>query len=185
MAVAPPLIGRVGWPLAAAAAFVFLAALALHGERPEPGLARFKPAGLLTAFAPEEARQIEIAQGGETWRFRRDGTEWRAVAPTGAVPADAGAHIDAALRLLRDAGPLRTLAADEIARAPVGDYALGEEALRVTVRGPDGATFAIRFGNRNPMGTARYARIDGVDGMPLMPAYAAEPWERAVGLPPR
>jgi len=179
------LIRRASWPLAAVAAFVFLAALALHGERPEPGLARFKAAGLLTAFAPEEAHEVEIARGSEIWRFRRDGAEWQAFASTGAMPAEASARIDAALRLLRDSGPLRTLAADDVARVPAGDYALGQEALRVTVRGPDSATFAIRFGNRNPMGTARYAQVEGVDGVPLMPAYVAEAWERAVGLPPR
>lgn len=176
---------RAGWPLAAVAAFAFLIALALHGERPEPGLVRFKAAGLMTAFSPDDAREVEIALGGETWRFRRDGTEWRAIAPAVAVPAEASAGIDAALRLLRNSGPLRTLAADEIAQVPASDYALGREALRITVRGPDGAMFAIRFGNRNPMGTARYARVEGVDGVPLMPAYVAEAWERAVGLPAR
>jgi hypothetical protein len=183
--MASTLIRRAGWPLAAVAAFVFLVALALHGERPEPGLARFKAAGLLTAFAPEEAWEVEIALGSETWRVRRDGSEWRVPASGGAMPAEASARVDAALRLLRDSGPLRMLAANEVARVPAGDYALGQEALRVMVRGPDGATFAIRFGNRNPMGTARYSQIEGVDGVLLMPAYVAESWEHAVGLPPR
>ena len=64
MAVAPPLIRRAAWPLAAAVAFGFLAALALHGERPDAGLAPFKAAGLFTAFAPEDAREVEHFQGG-------------------------------------------------------------------------------------------------------------------------
>jgi hypothetical protein len=185
MVVASPLIRRAGWLLAAVAAFAFLAALALHGERPEPGLARFKAAGLLTAFAPEDAREVEIVTGGETWRFRRDGAVWRAVAPPRAVPAEATSRIDTALRLLRDSGPLRTLSADEIARVPPAEYALGSDALHITVRGPDGAKFAIRFGNRNPQGSARYARVDGVDGVPLLPAYVAETWEQVVGTPSR
>jgi hypothetical protein len=182
--VAPSLIRRAGWPLAAAVALAFLVALALHGERPEPGLARFKAAGLLTAFAPEDAREVEIARAGETWRFRREASGWRAIDPPRPVPAGAPGRIDTALRLLRDSGPVRTLSPDEVARVPPADYALGMDALSVTVRGPDGATFAIRFGARNPLGSARYATVDGVDGVPMLPAYVAETWEQAIGAPP-
>ena len=35
---------------------------------------------------------------------------------------------------------------------------------RQAVRGPEGAAFAIRFGARNPLGSARYAQVDGIDG---------------------
>lgn len=185
MAVAPPLIRRAAWPVAAAVALAFLAALALHGERPESGLVRFKAAGLLTAFAPTDAREIEVAKTGEIWRFRREGGSWRAVETPRPAPADAADRIESALRLLRDSGPLRVLSADEAAGATAADYALGPEALRVTVIGPDAATFAIRFGATNPLGSARYARVEGHDGVPLLPAYVAEAWERAIGATAR
>lgn len=185
MAVAPPLSRRLGWPLAALVAFAFLALLSLHGERPEPGLVRFKAAGLLTAFSPEDAREIEIASAGETWRFRREGTAWRTEQAPRPVSAEAGGRIDTALRLLRDTGPMRMLSSDEAAGATPADYGLGPEALRVTVRGPGGVTFAVRFGARNPLGSARYARVDGVDGVPLLPSYMAETWEQAIGEVPR
>jgi hypothetical protein len=178
MAVAPSLIRRAAWPMAAALALVFLAALALHGERPEPGMVGFKAAGLLTAFAPDDAREVEVGRAGEVWRFRRDGRSWRVVEAPRPVPAEAADRIDTALRLLRDSGPLRVLSADEAAPS---DYALGSDALRVTVLGPDAATFAIVFGAANPLGSARYVRIDGIDGVPLMPAYVAETWEQAIG----
>ena len=181
MAVAPSLIRRAAWPLAAALALVFLAALALHGERPEPGMVGFKAAGLLTAFAPDDAREVEVGRAGEVWRFRRDGRSWRAVEAPRPVSAEAADRIDAALRLLRDSAPLRVLSADEAARAAPSDYALGPEALRVTVLGPDAATFTIVFGAANPLGSARYARTEGIDGVPLLPAYVAETWEQAIG----
>jgi hypothetical protein len=185
MAVAPPLIRRTALPLAAAVALAFLVGLALHGERPEPGLARFRAAGLLTAFAPADAREIEVTKAGEIWRFRRDGNGWRAVEMPRPVPAGAADRIETALRLLRDSGPLRVLSADE-ARAAPADYALGPEALRVVVRGPDAALFAIRFGATNPLGSARYVRVEGIDGVPMLPAYVAETWEQAIGAaPPR
>jgi hypothetical protein len=183
--MASPLIRRAGWSLAAIAALVFLVGLALHGERPEAGLAPFKPAGLMTAFAPEEAREVEIADAGEIWRFRREGRTWRAAEAPHAVPTDAGQRIDTALRLLRDSGPLRMLSPDEIGPAPPADYGLGPQALRVTVRGPDGATFAIRFGARNPLGAARYAQVEGMGGVPLIAAYVAETWQQAIGTASR
>src|SRR5207302_3162568 len=107
VAVAAALIRRWAWPLAAVAAFAFLVGLALHGERRDP-MQEFKPAGLLTAFAPEDAREIEIATGAETWRFRREDV-WRAVDPPKPVPADVAQRIDLALRLLRNSAPLRAL----------------------------------------------------------------------------
>ena len=181
MVVAPPLIRRAAWPLAAAVAFGFLAALALHGERPDAGLAPFKAAGLFTAFAPEDAREVGISRAGETWRFRREGETWRAVEAPRPAPANAADRIDTALRLLRDSGPLRVLSADEAARAAPSDYALGPQALSVTVLGPDAATFSIRFGAANPLGSARYAQVGGIDGVPMLPTYVAETWEQAIG----
>jgi hypothetical protein len=181
MAVAPSLIRRAAWPMAAAVAFAFLAALALHGERPEPGMVGFKAAGLLTAFDPADAREIEVSRLGEVWRFRREGSSWRAVEAPRPIPTEAAERIDTALRLLRDSGPLRVLSAGELARTAPSDYALGPEALRVSVLGPDAATFAIVFGAANPLGSARYVRIEGIDGVPLLPAYVAETWEQAIG----
>ena len=181
MAVAAALIRRWAWPLAAVAAFAFLVGLALHGERRDP-MQEFKPAGLLTAFAPEDAREIEIVSGAETWRFHRDGA-WRAVEPAKPVPADFAQRIDAALRLLRNSAPLRVLTAEEVARVPPSEYALVSDSLRVQVRAADGTTFRIQLGGRNPLGSARYATVDGMAGVPMLPAYVGDAWEQVIGGP--
>ena len=99
------------------------------------------------------------------------------------VRPEAGQRIDAAL--LRDSGPLRTRLAAEVGRTLPADYAVGDDALRVSVREPGGATFAIRFGCRNLLGSARYAQIAGSDGVALLPAYVAETWEQAIATAPR
>jgi hypothetical protein len=182
VADAPSLIRRFAWPLAAAVAAAFLASLALQGERPEPGLTRFKAAGVLTAFAPEAARDIAITGDGKTWHLRREGGAWQPVATPQPLPADAGTRIDTALRLLRDAAPMRRLSAEEVAVGDAADYALGPTALRVRVDGPEGASFAIRFGARNPLGSSRYAQVGGEAGVTLLPAYVAEAWEQAIGV---
>ena len=175
------MIRRVVWALAAAAAFAFLVGLALQGERRDP-MQEFKPAGPLTAFAPEDAREIEIASGAEVWRFRRDGA-WRSVEPTKPVPPDFARRIETALRLLRNSAPLRLLTAEEVARVPPSEYALAADSLRVQVRAADGATFRIQFGGLNPLGSARYTKVDGMDGVPMLPAYVGDAWEQVIGGP--
>lgn len=178
--MAPPLSRRLAWPLAAAVALVFVVGLALQGERPNAGLTSFKAAGVLTAFVPDEAYEIEVAAGSETWRFRRE-SEWRRVDGPELVTADLAARIDLALRLLRDAAPLRVMTAEEVAQVPVSEYALWPTSLRVRVRALNGTIFAIQFGGRNPLGSARYARVDGSDGVSMLPTYVAEAWEQVIG----
>jgi hypothetical protein len=162
-------------------AFTFLVGLALQGERRDP-MQDFKPAGLLTAFAPEDAGEIEIAIGSDVWRFRRDGA-WRAVEPPKPVPVDVAQRIEAALRLLRNSAPLRVLTAEEVSRVPPSEYALVSDSLRVQVRAADGVTFRIQFGGLNPLGSAHYAKVDGMDGVPMLPAYVGDAWELVIGGP--
>jgi hypothetical protein len=181
MAVAASLIRRLAWPLLAVAALAFLVGLALHGERPDP-MQEFKAAGLLTAFTPEDAHEIEIMAGAEVWRFRRDG-EWRAVDPSKPVPADLAVRLEGALRLLRNSAPLRVLTADEVAQVPPSEYALASDSMRVLVRAANGATFRVQFGGRNPLGVARYARVDGMEGVAMLPAYVGDAWEQVIGGP--
>jgi hypothetical protein len=169
--------------MAALVAAAFLVGLALHGERPEPGLARFEAAGLMTRFSPGEAQEVEIVTTDGTWRFRRD-TTWSEIAAARPVPAGFAGRIEAALRLLRDSGPSRVMSPAEVAGMAPGEYGLDRGAMRVTVWSSTGATFVIRFGRRNPLGLGRYARIEGVDGVPILPAFVADAWEQVVGGPP-
>lgn len=181
MAVAPALIRRVAWPLAAAAAFAFLVAVAMHGQRRDP-MQEFKPAGVLTAFAPEEAHEIEISSGGEVWRFRREG-EWKSATAPKPVSSDVSQRIETALRLLRNSAPLRVLTADEVERVSPSEYDLGAASLGIEVRATSGAVFRIQFGRRNPLGSARYAKVGGMAGVPLVPTYVGEAWEQVIGGP--
>jgi hypothetical protein len=183
MAVAPSLTRRVAWPLAAALAFAFLVLLALHGERPDAGLRSFVSAGLMTSFASQDARAVEITRDRESWRFERDGQAWRTIEAPSPVPADVGARIDAGLKLLRDSAPLRILSPEEMRAAPPTDFGLSPPALQVKVRGPGDATFTVRFGARNPLGVACYTRVDGVEGVPLLATYVMEAWQQVIGTP--
>lgn len=170
---------RLTWPLTALAAAVFLIGLALHGERPEPGMVRFAAAGLMTQLTPDDAREVEIVTPGGTWRFRKQ-TTWEEIASTRPVPVAFANRIDAALRLLRDSGPSRVLSPEELRGTASADYGLDHSAMQITVRSATGATFVIRFGGPNPLGLGRYVRVDGLGGIPILPGYVAEAWEQVV-----
>lgn len=162
--MAPSLTRRFAWPLAAAASFVFLVAFALHGKRPDAGMVDFQAAGYLKQFQPQDAAEVSIRTESGTRRFKRD-ESW----PTG---------IDQALRLLRDSAPMRVMSADEVANQPPAAYGLDGKATMVTVRSRTGQEFAIAFGSRNPLGSGRYVRIDGVPGVPILPSYVGDMWEQ-------
>jgi len=155
---------RLAWPLAAAVSFAFLVGLALQGERPNTALVDFQPAGFLKQFGPEAADEVEISTASGRRKFVR-ASGWPV-------------RLDEALRLLRDSGPLRVMTPDEVAAQPPSVYGLDERAMTVTVRSNTGQMFVVHFGSANPLGSGRYVRIDGVAGVPILPAYVAETWEQ-------
>jgi hypothetical protein len=169
MAVASSL-RRFAWPLAAGVALLFLVGLALHGGRPDV-MVQFTPAGVMTTMAPEEVSDIEIAVKGGTRHFRRLDGKWD-TAP------DIARQIEIALRLLRNSKPLRVMTANEVAELRAEDFALVPGSLTVRLRASGGASFEIQFGGQNPMGAARYVRVAGLPGMPLLPIHVADAWEQ-------
>jgi hypothetical protein len=158
------MIRRIAWPIAAAIAFALLVSLALHGERPEPGIVSFKAAGFLKQFTPEAATEVDVASPTAHKHFRRD-SDWPP-------------RIDEALRLLRDSAPLRTMTAEEASTEPRSSYGLDDNAMVIVVRSAEGKTFTIRVGARNPLGSGLYATIDGIEGVPILPAYVGDAWEQ-------
>jgi hypothetical protein len=163
------MIGRWAWPAAAALAFAFVVGLALHGGRPDI-LVDFKPAGLMP-FAPDQVQEVHVKRGADYQRFERRGERWQA-------SPEAVERLDLGLRLLRNTGPLRLLSAVEVAGVAPQEYAFESDNLRVLVRPARGPQFLIQFGGPNPLGSARYARVDGLPGVALLPSYVAEAWEQ-------
>lgn len=146
-------------------------------------MSRFVAAGLMTWLAPDDAREVSIVTGEGTWRFRRQAT-WEQVEGPHPAPPGIAARIDAALRLLRDSRPLRVMTSQEVGRVVPAEYGLEHGATEVTVRSQAGSTFVIRFGARNPLGSGRYTKVDGIDGVAILSAYVGDAWEQVVaGLP--
>ena len=162
---------------AAAMAIAFIAILAFHGERPEPGLVNFQAAGLLADWAVDGVTSVIVVAGGKQRSFHRlPGDHWRAdedgVRP---VPTE---RINAGLALLRDSAPQRWLAADEISDRSLAEFGLDPPRLAVTIGKTGGESITLSFGGTNPLGLARYARINGRPGLVLLQSFVADPWEQ-------
>ena len=157
---------------AALLALAFIAALAFTGDRPEPGLERFRPAGVLAAWEVEDIVTVEIVAGAKHRLFRRgDDGIWQAVC------AETAQHIERGLTLLRNAAPQRVFATGEIDNGSLAEFALDPPRLTVIVRRHTGNPVTIRFGAANPLGLARYARAEGRPEVLLLPSYVTEAWE--------
>ena len=176
--VAAPLLKRALWPAAAALAAGVLLVLVLHGERPGPGEGKFEAAGLMLHIAPASVGEVEVTAGAKRWRFAREGGGWRVVEASLPAPPDVAARIESALKLLHNAAPERILSGNELAAQ--ASFGLDPPALAVVAVGA--SRFSIAFGVSNPLGLARYARIEGRAEVALVPGYLAETWEGAVGL---
>lgn len=163
------------WTATAGLAIAFMLALALHGERPEPGLGRFVASGPMARPLPSEVDTVDLTYGARAWQFRRTAAgSWQ---QTGGqvIAADMEALIRRGLDLLHNAAVERTLTTAEIGEVDAAQFELGDRALLVQVHGA-GQAFGIRFGARNPLGLSRYVQIGAEPAISLLPDYVAEPW---------
>jgi hypothetical protein len=162
------------WSVAAALAACFIGVLAFHGERPEPGLARFVPAGLLADWPVHQVTSVEVSVGADHRSFHRNpGGGWRLEAADTATTTDLSERIETGLKLLHNSAPQRT----DLMSEQLGEFGLEPPRLTVTAHMTVGAMVTIEFGGTNLLGLERYARIVGRTEILLMPAFVADAWE--------
>jgi hypothetical protein len=165
---------RLVWPVAALGAFAFLVALALTGGRGGPGLAPFKPQGLLT-IPLEDIREVNVESGFHRLHFLRTAEGWRA--NDAAATTAMATQLDTALTLLRNSGPERVLSETEVKEADAAQFGLDPPRVRVIVQGKGDARFSIAFGATNVLGLSHFAGVEGRKEIALLPGYVAEAWE--------
>jgi hypothetical protein len=176
--VATARVKALGWPAAAALAAGFIAVLAFQGERPEPGLARFAPSGVLADWPVDQVSSVEISAGTQQRSFRRDNEgNWRVDAADATLPAALVEHIETGLKLLHNSAPQRS----DLANEQLEEFGLAPPRLTVTAHRAEGAMVAIEFGGANPLGLERYARVVGRPEILLIPAFVADAWEPLAG----
>jgi hypothetical protein len=172
--VAPASLKAWGWPVAATLAAGSIGLLAFHGERPEPGLARFTPAGLLADWPVEQVTSVEVSSPAYWRSFRRSpGGGWHPEGADAAITPELAERIEMGLTLLHNSGPQRS----DLANAQLEEFGLAPPSLTITARRTDGAGITIEFGGANSLGLERYARVIGRAEILLMPTFVAAAWE--------
>ena len=157
-----------------------IVALAFHGSRPDPSLARFEAAGVMLSIPPETVTEVTVSQGERRWRFERAGPHGWAAAQGGPAGEDVGARIDKGLRFLHASAPQRVLQPEETAGTSPSEFGLTPPRFSVLVRSPAAAPFSIEFGALNPQGLAQYARVPGRPQILLLPSFVGDPWEAVI-----
>jgi hypothetical protein len=179
--VAPALLNRWGWPVAALAAIAFLGTLAFNGERKNAGTP-FKPAGLLSTWAMNDVTRVIVTNGAASLSFDRDpGGPWRENGA--AVTPDLSKRIETGLRFLRNSAPDREIGPEEIGQRSLAEFGLAPARTVVTVTNTEGQSATFRFGAPNPMGLARYGSVEGRSGILLLPSFVGEAWEQLEAAP--
>ena len=172
--VAPTGVRRYLWPIGAVLAAGFIGALAFHGSRPEPGLARFEAAGVLSDWQLREVVAVEVNAAARRRAYRRDADGgWRLESSDEVVAANLAEQIELGLKLLHNSAPQRT----DLDSAQLTEFGLQPPRLTVVVAAANGASRTIEFGGANPLGLERYARIDGQRDIMLLPSFVVDAWE--------
>jgi hypothetical protein len=182
--VASALGRRVLWLVLALSAAGFISVVSMHGERPEAGLQRFEPGGFLAGHRPQDVRGITIKAADRLWRYDRSAHGvWSSVSPPTTVTPERGQRIEQALDLLRNAKPERRFTREEATAMDPADLGLASSAMIVSVLSVDGTRFSIAFGAENPLGHARYARLEGQDSLWLVPRHVVDSWNIVISQP--
>jgi hypothetical protein len=173
----------VAWAAGVVLAAGTIIALAFHGERPDPSLVHFEPAGVMLSIAPDTVVEVVVSRGQRRWRFERAGANGWAAAPGPPLAESVGTHLDTGLRFLHVSAPQRVLQPDEVAGISPSEFGLAPPRYSVSVRATGTPSFEIEFGALSPQGLAQYARVTGHAEVLLLPSFIGEQWEAVMGAP--
>lgn len=171
-------------PALALLAVAYIVGLSLHGGRQATGVAWFEAKGFLAERESIDIREVVVSHQGTTRTFRRGEREEWLDAAGHVLPADAAAKLDFAVKLLRVTAPERHIEPAEMAGTTPADFGLDRPGLSVSVAGPALPRFSFAFGGLNPLGLSRYLRIDGREGLWLLPKHVSDAWSDVQDLKP-
>jgi hypothetical protein len=170
---------RLAMPLLAVFAVAYLVAMVMTGAQPvHRQLVKFEAKGV-SPIEPEAVQKVTLGRDGrEVLLIRREGG-W-VLGGGGAVEGAAATHLDTAVKMLHRSGPVREIAAAELAGVDTRPFGLEEPAVVATLEGPGGQNLTVRFGALNPEGFLQYMRIDGDPKVYLMSRFIGAEWSAAL-----
>jgi hypothetical protein len=170
---------RHAWLLWALSAFAVLLALALLGPDRAGSLGAAVAGGPMRNLGIDSVQRVRLQQGERAVTFEHAGAGWQ----RDGAPLDepTGRALQAALRLLHNTPPERRFDAAQ------SDFGLTTPSLTIDVTATDGAPLVIQFGEANPIGLARYARVlQGPEaGVVLLPGDVHDAWLALLQAEPR
>lgn len=181
--VGPSPLRRLMWAAGAVLAAGTIIALAFHGQRSNPSLVQFEPAGVMLSIVPDAVVEVVISRGQRRWRFGRAKPNGWAVTPGLPLAESVGTRLDTGLRFLHVSAPQRVLQPDEVAGISPSEYGLAPPLYSVSIRATGAPPFEIEFGALSPQGLAQYARVTGHAEVLLLPSFIGEQWESVMGAP--
>ena len=174
--VATPALKRAAWVGAAGLAAGLIIILAWHGRRPDPGLVRFEPGGVMVHLRLEDVVEVQVSAGNHHQSFARSRAGTWSIART-PVPVETVQRLESGLRFLHVSAPQRVLSPAEHVDTPLAEFGLASPRYVVMVRTTTSPPFVIEFGDVHPQGLAQYVRISGSEDILLLPRFVSEPWE--------
>lgn len=175
----------MGWrlnprALLATLALAYLVAMVVSGAMPvQRQLVRFEPKGVLK-MAPEQIARVEISRGPQRLALLRiGGRQW--TTPDGTDIGPAGSRVSMAVQMMNTSGPVREIAAADLAGVDTTPFGLDPPLIAATLYNEAGQrVLTARFGARNPEEYLQYMRLDGDARLYLMSRFVGEEWSQAM-----
>ena len=171
---------RLVLSLLALLALAYLATMVMIGAQPvQRQLVKFEAKGVLQ-IEPDAVRRITLSREGRQVVLVRAGDGGWTVEGGTAVEGSAAAHLDTAVKMLHRSGPVRQLAAEELAGVDTRPFGLEQPVVVAALAGLGGQPLTVRFGALNPEGFLQYMRIDGDPKVYLMSRFVGAEWAAAL-----
>ena len=171
---------RLAMPLLALLALGYLVAMVVSGAQPvQRQLVKFEAKGVLQ-LEPEAVQRVTLGRGARQVVLVRRGEGGWVLEAGGTVEGAAATHLDTAVKMLNRSGPVRELAAQDLAGVDTRPFGLEDPVVVVTVAGAGGQPLTVRFGALNPEGFLQYMRIDGDPKVYLMSRFIGAEWAAAL-----
>jgi hypothetical protein len=171
---------RLLLPVLALLALAYLLAMVVIGAQPrQRQLVKFEAEGVLR-IEPQEVRKITLSGAGRMVALTRAREGGWARETSGAVEPAVAAHLDAAVKMLHRSGPVRELAAEELAGIDTRPFGLDEPSVIAALSVAGDPLLTVEFGALNPDGFLQYMRIKGDPKVYLMSRFIGAEWLAAL-----